>query len=77
MFFAFVYAKRFSRDGYYFKYLFLSLDRSIIAFLSSLVINPAWFLSSFSSLKEHACVIPFEKLMQICHIVVHRCMNNF
>ena len=42
MFFAFLYAKNFSRDGH-FKYLFLSLDRSIIAFLSSLVINLAWF----------------------------------
>ena len=54
MFFAFLYAKKFSRDGH-FKYLFLSLDRSIIAFLSSLVINLAWFPLRFFIFKG-ACV---------------------
>ena len=62
MFSAFLYAKKFSRDGHL-KYLFLSLDRSIIAFLNSLVINLAWFPLSFFILKEHACLRLFEKLM--------------
>ena len=54
MFFAFLYAKKFSRDGH-FKYLFLNLDQSIIAFLSSLVINLAWFPPSFFIFKR-ACL---------------------
>ena len=46
MLFIFLYAKTFSRDGH-FKHLFSSLDRSIIAFRSSLGINLAWFPQSF------------------------------
>ena len=65
MLFVFLYDKTFSSDGH-FNYLFPRLDRSIIAFLSSLVINLAWFTQRFLIFKGAClCNIPFEKLIYV------------
>ena len=61
MFFAFLYGKKFSRDSH-FKYLFLNLDRSIAAFLSSLVINLAWFPLNFFIFKRACLSNTFRKI---------------
>ena len=77
MSFAFLYAKKFSRDGH-FKYLLLSLDRSVVAFLCSLVINLAWFPLSFFIFKGTCLPNTLRKNdVNMLYIVVHRCMNYF